>query len=172
LLALPLIVIVALTAPGEDGAKPTVTEHFPFGLTWPVQLVETANSFDPEKIPPLKIMAAPPFFLAMLVKVMPFTLLLPILTLPKLKKPFETLTLADTLGVGVGVGVGGGGGVGVGVGAGVAVDVGVAVGVGVDVAVGVAVGVEVGPVLLNAITKLYALTVPIPVAKSQPVVAG
>ena len=126
---------MALTAPGEVGAKPTVTEHFPLGPTWPLQLVETENSLDPETLPPLKVIVAPPFFCAVLVKVTALTLLLPTLTVPKLKKPLETATTADTLGVGVGVGVG------VEVGAGAGVGVGARVGVGVNVGVGASVGV-------------------------------
>ena len=85
LLALPLIVIVALAAPGEYGAKPTVKEHLPLGPTWPLQLVEAANSLDPEKVLPLKVIVAPPFFFAVLVKVTALTLLLPTLTEPKFK---------------------------------------------------------------------------------------
>jgi hypothetical protein len=133
LLALPLIVIVALAVPGEEGAKPTVTEHLPFGPTGSLQLVDAENSFEPEMLAPLKVMVAPPFFCAVLVKIMALTLLLPTRTVPKFKKPFETFTTADTLGVGVAVGVGVGVAVGVGVGVGVAVGVGVGVEVGVDV---------------------------------------
>jgi len=43
LLALPLIVIVALASPGEVGANLTVTEHRPFGPTFPLQLVDYGN---------------------------------------------------------------------------------------------------------------------------------
>ncbi len=50
-----------------------------------------------------------------------------------------------------------------------AVAVTVAVPVGVTVGVGATVGVGVGPGVPNAIARLYAFTVPIPVAKSQPV---
>ena len=54
------------------------------------------------------------------------------------------------------------------------VGVAVAVCVAVDVAVGVALAVGVGVAAgdPNAITRLYALTVPIPVAKSQPTPAA
>jgi hypothetical protein len=44
--------------------------------------------------------------------------------------------------------------------------------VGVAVAVGEVVGVDVGSADPNAITRLLALTVPMPVAKSQPVPAA
>jgi hypothetical protein len=62
--------------------------------------------------------------------------------------------------------------VGVGVAVGVAVAVAVAVRVGVEVAVAVAVAVGVAAGDPNAITRLFALTVPIPVAKSQPAPAA
>ena len=62
--------------------------------------------------------------------------------------------------------------VGVGVGVAVAVVVVVAVGVAVAEPVDVAVAVGGGIALGQAFAKLYASTVPIPVAKSQPVVAG
>lgn len=68
LLALPLIVTVAFAAPGEEGAKPTVTEQVPFGLTCPLQVVEIENSRDPEMLPPLKVTFDRPFFGAVLVK--------------------------------------------------------------------------------------------------------
>ena len=140
MLALPLIVIVALAAPGEVGAKPTVKEHLPLGPTWPLQLVEAENSLDPEKDPPLKVTVAPPFFMAVLVKFTALTLLLPTLTVPKFTKLVEARTIAGTLGIGVAVGAG----VGVGVTGGVGVDVGVGAGVGVGAAVGVGVAIEVG----------------------------
>jgi hypothetical protein len=143
LLALPLIVIVALAGPGKVGAKPTVTEHRPFGPTWPLQLVEAENSTDPETLPRLKVTAAPLFFFAVLVSIKPFTLLLPTLTLSKFKELLETRTIAGTLCVGVGLGVGVGAGVGVAVGVSVGVGVNVGVGVGFAVAVGVGVGVVV-----------------------------
>ena len=137
LLALPLIVTVAFAAPGEEGAKPTVTEQVPFGLTCPLQVVEIENSRDPEMLPPLKVTFDRPFFGAVLVKRTTLILPRPTLTEPKFNELVETLTTADTRGVGVAVGVG------VGVGVGVLVVVGVGVVVGVEVGVAVAVGVGV-----------------------------
>ena len=88
---------------------------------------------------------------------------------------FELTVIRPPPGVGVAVGVR----VSVAVAVAVAVAVGVppvpvAVAVAVRVAVAVAaVAVGVGDALApNAITRLYALTLPTPVAKSHPVVAG
>src|SRR5580704_953966 len=99
----------------------------------------------------------------------------PIFTLPKLTDDGVTVSVSGTA-VGVDVGVGldgvGVGGVRVGVAVGVP-PVGVGLGVGVPpvvVAVGVAVGDDPDPP--NAITRLYALTVPMPLAKSHPVPLG
>lgn len=95
-----------------------------------------------------------------------------------------TLLITETCPVGVGVAVGVAVTVAVGVTVAIAVEVAVAgdvavavavcVAVAVRVVVGVALGVPVGvgagdP---NAITRLFALTVPIPVAKSQPTPAA
>lgn len=107
MLALPLIVMVALTAPGENGLKPTTKEHFPFGPSCPLQVVAAENSLEPAMLPPLKVTGTPLFFFAVLVSVMLLTLLLPTRTRPKFRKLLETSTSAGTLGVGVGVGVGG-----------------------------------------------------------------
>jgi hypothetical protein len=149
LAASPLIVTVALAAPAKEGAKTTLTEHLPFGPTCPLQVVETENSSDPKRVPPLKVTVAPPFLGAVLVKPTTLTLLRPTLTVPKFKKLVETFTTADTRGVGVaiGAGVGVGFGVGVGAGAGVVVAVGIGVGLVVGVAVGLVVGVGVGVVV-------------------------
>jgi hypothetical protein len=149
-----LIVIVALAGPGEVGAKPTITEHRPFGPTEPLQLVEAENSLDPEIPSPLKVTVAPPFFGAVLVNPTTLTLFRPTLTVPKFKKPVETFTTADTLGVGVGVGVG------------VVVGVEVGAGVGVGVAVGEGVGVAVALDPRYALTKFAISTVPQPVVWS------
>jgi hypothetical protein len=158
LLALLLIVTVALATPGDDGVKPTITEHFPFGPTGPLQVVVPENSLEPAMLPPPKVTEAPPFFFAVLVSVAPLTLLLPTRTVPKLKKLLETCTSAGTLGVGVGVGVE--------VGVGVRVGVGVWVGVGVEVGEGVGAGDGVGLEPAYAITKLLISTVPQPVTRS------
>ena len=87
LLALLLTVIVALAPPAEVGAKKTITLHFPLGATKPLQLVLPPNSLDPAIDVPLKMIVAPPFFLAVLVKVMTLVLLFPTLTLAKFSPP-------------------------------------------------------------------------------------
>jgi len=79
------------------------------------------------------------------------------------------LGVADPVDVALAVGVALVVAVAVGVADPVAVAVLVAVAVGVAVRVAVGVGVALA---LNAITRLYALTLPIPVAKSHPTVAG
>ena len=105
----------------------------------------------------------------------------PMATLPNVS---EAVTVMEVVGVAVGVAVAVavavavrvevavkvGVAVAVCVAVAVAVAVCVAVAVAVDVAVAVGVGVADGDP--NAITRLYALTVPIPVAKSQPTPAA
>lgn len=87
LIALLLTVIVALAPPAEVGAKKTITLHFPLGPTGPLQLVVPPNSLDPPIDALLKVIVAPPFFLAVLVRVMTLVLLLPTLVLPKFSPP-------------------------------------------------------------------------------------
>jgi hypothetical protein len=83
LLAFPLTVTVAPTAPGTVGAKPIPTEHLPFGLIKPSQLVEAENSFDPATVAPAKVTAVPVFFFDVLVKTTTLPLRFPTLTVPK-----------------------------------------------------------------------------------------
>ena len=87
LLALLLTVIVARAPPAEVGAKKTITLQFPLGPAKPVQLVEPPNSLDPAIDAPLKVIVAPPFFLAVFVKVITLVLLFPTLTVPKFSAP-------------------------------------------------------------------------------------
>ena len=141
MLAFPLTVTVALTAPGTVGAKPISTEHFCFGPIEPSQLVEAENSFDPLTVAPARITAIPVFFFAVLVSVTTRFLLFPTLTVPKFTELRDIETTADTLGAGVAVelGVGTSGGVGVGVDVGETVGAGVALELGVGVSGGVGV---------------------------------
>jgi hypothetical protein len=87
LLALLLTVMVAPAPPTDAGAKKTITLHFPLGPTNPEQLVEPPNSLDPAIDAPLKVIVAPPFFLAVFLKVMTLVLLFPTLTWPKVSAP-------------------------------------------------------------------------------------
>jgi hypothetical protein len=87
LLALLLTVIVEAAPPTDVGAKKTITLHLPLGPSKPLQLVVPPNSLDPAIDAPLKVIVAPPFFLAVLVKVMTLVLLFPTLTLPKFSEP-------------------------------------------------------------------------------------
>jgi hypothetical protein len=171
-----LIVTVALAAPAKEGAKTTLTEHLPFGPTCPLQVVETENSSDPKRVPPLKVTVAPPFLGAVLVKPTTLTLLRPTLTVPKFKKLVETFTTADTRGVGVaigaGVGVGFGAGVVVAVGIGVGLVVGVAVGLVVAVGVGVVVGIGVGLVVGVGVGVVVGVGVGLVVGVGVGVVVG
>ena len=82
-----LTVIVAPAPPADVGAKNTVTLQLPLGPTKPLQLVSSPNSLDPASDALLKLIVAPPFFLAVLVKVMTLVLLFPTLTFPKFKEP-------------------------------------------------------------------------------------
>ena len=145
LLAFPLTVTVALTAPGTVGAKPILTEHLPFGPIEPAQSVEAENSFDPARVAPSRVTAVPVFLFAILVSFTTPFLLFPTLTVPKFTELRDMETTADTLGAGVAVefGVGTSGGLGVGVSVGGTIGAGVAVELGVGMIGGLGVGVGV-----------------------------
>ena len=160
--------------PGAAGPNCTVSLHFFFGKSCAGQFEAPTKgnpnccglvSGDRRQRGITKMIGGLPF-LAGLRSVSVTLLIFPTFTLPKFSADGVTFSDSGTpVGVAVGVGVGVTDGKPVGVGVGVAVgdadELGVPVGVGV--------GVELAP---NAITKLYALTVPMPVAKSHPVPAG
>lgn len=89
------MVTVAVCAPGAVGAKLSVAEHFCFGATVPLQVVESEKAGEPEMLPPLKITDSPDFLLALLVRVTVFCFRLPTLVLPKLSEVRLIATLAE-----------------------------------------------------------------------------
>ena len=173
--ALSKIVTAPNIGPCQAGANSTVSLHCCFGKSCSGgsgQLVAKPNTCGllagTVAIGFPKVIGGPPFLDGL--SSVNFTLLtFPTFTLPKFTA--DGLTFS-TLAVGVAIGVGVAVGVGVGVGEagalGVAVGVGVTVGDGDELGVAVGVAVGVGPAE-NAITRLNALTVPMPVAKSHPV---
>ena len=169
------------TSPRDAGANSTLSRHCSFGSSCVGQFVTLAGGNPNTRglvaaiiiIGFLKVIGNP--FLAGLLSVSVTLLTFPTFTLPKFAADGVTFSDRGT-GVGVNVAVGVAVAVRVAVGVGDADDLGVAVGVGVAVGdaddLGVAVGVGVGATEGNAITRLWTLTVPIPVAKFHPTVAG
>src|SRR5208282_3079578 len=172
------MVTVEEVGPGDVGANSTTSLHFLLGPScagqvdapWPrgnPNICGLVSGTVASGLPKVIGGPCPSEFLNFIVMLA----MCPTFTSPKLTG--DGLTFSDP-GTPVGVDVGVGVGVSVEVGVAVGVPpVAVAVGVGVGaVAVALGVGVGVGPVPPNAITKLYALTVPMPVAKSHPVPVG
>jgi len=162
------------TAPCDAGANSTLSMHFSLGSSCAGQFVTLlGNPNTCGLVAGTVIIGFPKAigdpFLAGLLSVSVTLLSFPTFTLPNFSA--NGVIFSDS-GTAVGVDVG----VGVAVAVRVAVEVGVAVREGVAVGdaddLGVAVGLGVGPAVPNAITRLWALTVPIPVAKFHPFVAG
>jgi hypothetical protein len=181
-------------APCDAGANCTLSLHFSFGSSCAGQFVTLAGNPNTCGLVAGTVIIGFPKtigdpFLAGLLSVSVTLLTFPTFTLPKFFADGVTFSDSGTLvgvDVGVGVAVEVRVAVGVGVAVGDAVEVCVAVAVAVDARVGVAVdvrvgvavevrvavGVGVGAVVANAITRFRTLTVPIPVAKFHPTVAG
>ncbi len=162
------------TAPCDAGANSTLSMHFFLGSSRAGQFVTLDGNPNTCGLAAGTVIIGFPKaigdpFLAGLLSVSVTLLRFPTFTLPKFPADGVTFSHLGTP-VGVDVGVGVAVAVRVAVGVGFTVPVGVAVGDADDL--GVAVGLGVGPVVPNAITRLWALTVPIPAAKLHPVVAG